>query len=65
MLFAGVDDLFLECLMLGAVGWVSGLVNAFPRENRLIWDLAAAGKWNEALRRCIAGTRRCCTSTRT
>ena len=23
-------------MMLGAVGWVSGLVNAFPRENRLI-----------------------------
>lgn len=49
VIFAGVDDLFLECLMLGAVGWVSGLVNAFPRENRLIWDLASAGKWKEAL----------------
>lgn len=49
VLFAGVDDLFLECLMLGAVGWVSGLVNAFPAENRLIWDLATAGKWQEAL----------------
>jgi len=48
VLFAGVDDLFLECLMLGASGWVSGLVNAFPHENRLIWDLAAAGKWQEA-----------------
>jgi 4-hydroxy-tetrahydrodipicolinate synthase len=49
VLFAGVDDLFLECLMLGAVGWVSGLVNAFPHENRMIWDLASAGKWKEAL----------------
>ena len=49
VIFAGVDDLFLECLMLGAVGWVSGLVNAFPAENRLIWDLTAAGKWKEAL----------------
>jgi len=48
VIFAGVDDLFLECLMLGAVGWVSGLVNAFPAENRLIWDSAAAGKWAEA-----------------
>jgi 1-pyrroline-4-hydroxy-2-carboxylate deaminase len=48
VLFAGVDDLFLECMMLGAVGWVSGLVNAFPHENKLIWDLASAGKWNEA-----------------
>jgi 1-pyrroline-4-hydroxy-2-carboxylate deaminase len=49
VIFAGVDDLFLECLMLGAVGWVSGLVNAFPAENRLIWDLATSGKWQEAL----------------
>jgi len=48
VIFAGVDDLFLECMMLGAVGWVSGLVNAFPRENRRIWDLACVGKWNEA-----------------
>ena len=49
VIFAGVDDLFLECLMLGAVGWVSGLVNAFPAENKLIWDLTAAGKWKEAI----------------
>lgn len=49
VIFAGVDDLFLECLMLGAVGWVSGLVNAFPKENKLIWDLTQSGKWKEAL----------------
>ena len=36
--------------MLGAVGWVSGLVNAFPAENRLLWDLATAGKYEEALK---------------
>lgn len=48
ILFAGVDDLVLESVMLGAQGWVSGLVNAFPRENRLLWDLAEAGKWEEA-----------------
>jgi 4-hydroxy-tetrahydrodipicolinate synthase len=39
----------LESILLGAVGWVSGLVNAFPAENRLLWDLALAGKWAEAL----------------
>ena len=49
VLFAGVDDLFLECVLLGAVGWVSGLVNAFPRENRLLWDHVQAGRWAEAL----------------
>lgn len=49
LLFSGVDDLVLESALLGAVGWVSGLVNAFPHENRLLWDLAMAGRWNEAL----------------
>jgi 4-hydroxy-tetrahydrodipicolinate synthase len=49
-LFCGVDDIVLECLMLGAQGWVSGLVNAFPAENRLLWDLAAAGRWEDAVK---------------
>jgi 4-hydroxy-tetrahydrodipicolinate synthase len=49
-LFCGVDDLVLESMILGIDGWVSGLVNAFPRENRLLWDLATAGKWDEARR---------------
>jgi 4-hydroxy-tetrahydrodipicolinate synthase len=44
----GVDDLVLESIVLGAVGWVSGLVNAFPAENRLLWDLAKAGRYDEA-----------------
>ena len=39
-----MDDLILESIVLGATGWVSGLVNAFPRENRLLWDLAAADR---------------------
>jgi 4-hydroxy-tetrahydrodipicolinate synthase len=50
LLFAGVDDLALESAMLGATGWVSGLVNAFPAENRLLWDLATAGRYEEALK---------------
>jgi 1-pyrroline-4-hydroxy-2-carboxylate deaminase len=49
LLFSGVDDLVLESVLLGSVGWVSGLVNAFPHENRLLWDLATAGKWDQAL----------------
>ncbi len=48
ILFCGVDDLVLESIVLGAEGWVSGLVNAFPRENRLLWDLAASGRFEEA-----------------
>jgi len=48
ILFCGVDDLLLESLLLGAHGWISGLVNAFPNENRALWDLATAGRWDEA-----------------
>lgn len=48
VLLGGVDDLALESIMLGASGWVSGLVNAFPEENRLLWDLAMEGRWQEA-----------------
>ena len=33
VLFAGLDDVALEGLYLGAQGWVSGLTNAFPRES--------------------------------
>ena len=47
--FSGVDDLVMECVMLGSQGWVSGLVNAFPRENRVLWDLLAAKRYDEAL----------------
>jgi 4-hydroxy-tetrahydrodipicolinate synthase len=49
LLFCGVDDLVLESVLLGAVGWVAGLVNAFPEENRRLWELASGGKYDEAL----------------
>jgi len=49
ILFSGVDDLVLESAMLGATGWVSGLVNAFPDENRVLWEHCVAGRWTEAL----------------
>ena len=48
LLFGGVDDLVLESILLGAQGWISGLVNAFPDENRALWDLAKAGQWELA-----------------
>jgi 1-pyrroline-4-hydroxy-2-carboxylate deaminase len=50
LLFNGVDDLVLESIVLGAVGWVAGLVNAFPEEARLLWNLATSGRHEEALR---------------
>jgi 4-hydroxy-tetrahydrodipicolinate synthase len=48
ILFCGVDDLVLESILLGAQGWISGLVNAFPEENRALWDLATSGQWEQA-----------------
>jgi len=44
----GVDNLGLEALLMGAVGWVAGLVVAFPRENVAIWNLVQAGRIDEA-----------------
>jgi len=49
-LFCGVDDLILESVLLGANGWVAGLVNAFPEENQILWDLATSGRYDEALK---------------
>lgn len=47
-IFSGVDDLALESLMMGADGWVAGLVVAFPKETVAIYKLARAGRWDEA-----------------
>jgi 1-pyrroline-4-hydroxy-2-carboxylate deaminase len=46
--FAGVDDLIMECVMLGATGWIAGIGLAVPEENQLIWNLMMSGKWEEA-----------------
>jgi 4-hydroxy-tetrahydrodipicolinate synthase len=51
ILFAGLDDIVLESVMLGAVGTVFGLVCAFPDETLRMWDLARRGEWEAA--RCI------------
>ncbi len=49
-ILCGVDTLALESLLMGAHGWVAGLVCAFPRETVAIYALARAGKIREALR---------------
>jgi 4-hydroxy-tetrahydrodipicolinate synthase len=47
-LFVGVDDLAVEAAAAGARGWIAGLVNAFPEESVELWNLAAAGRFDEA-----------------
>ena len=48
-IFIGVDDLAMESLLLGAVGWVAGLVCAFPRETVVLYELIKARRISEAL----------------
>ena len=48
VLFAGLDDVVVESVMLGAAGWVSGMSNAFPQEGETLFRLAKAGRYDEA-----------------
>jgi dihydrodipicolinate synthase/N-acetylneuraminate lyase len=47
-LLVGVDDLVLEAVQAGAVGWIAGLADALPAEAVRLFDLAAAGPITEA-----------------
>ena len=49
-LFAGLDDMIVEAVAVGADGWVAGLVNALPSESVTLVDLAKAGRIEEALK---------------
>lgn len=48
-ILVGVDDAIVEGVQAGAVGWIAGLVNAFPVESVTLYNLAVAGKIDEAL----------------
>lgn len=48
-ILCGVDTLALESILMGADGWVAGLVCAFPVETVAICNLAKAGRLNEAI----------------
>ncbi|MHA7058784.1 dihydrodipicolinate synthase family protein [Aquimarina sp. M1] len=48
-IFCGVDTLALESLLMGADGWVAGLVCAFPEETVAIYELHKAGRIKEAI----------------
>ncbi|MET2985970.1 dihydrodipicolinate synthase family protein [Aureibaculum conchae] len=48
-IMTGVDTLALESLVLGADGWVAGLVDAFPAETVAIYELVKAGRVQEAI----------------
>jgi 4-hydroxy-tetrahydrodipicolinate synthase len=48
-ILCGVDTLALESLLIGADGWVAGLVCAFPAETVAIYELSKAGRTQEAI----------------
>jgi 4-hydroxy-tetrahydrodipicolinate synthase len=47
-ILVGVDDVVVESVYAGAVGWIAGLVNAFPKESVKLFDLAMEGRRAEA-----------------
>ena len=49
VLFAGLDDVVLESIAVGAEGWVSGMSNIFPTEGETIFRMAKAGRFADAM----------------
>lgn len=49
VLFAGLDDVVVESVAMGAVGWVSGMSNAFPVEGETLFRLARQGRFAELM----------------
>jgi 1-pyrroline-4-hydroxy-2-carboxylate deaminase len=47
-ILCGVDTLAMEELLMGAKGWVAGLVCAFPVETMLVYNLVKSGRLDEA-----------------
>lgn len=47
-LLAGMDDMILESIPMGAVGWIAGLVNALPEESVRLFELGSTGRMDEA-----------------
>jgi dihydrodipicolinate synthase/N-acetylneuraminate lyase len=47
-ILVGVDDALVEAVAAGAIGWVAGLVNAFPAESVALYQYASEGRTAEA-----------------
>ena len=47
-ILCGVDDVIVEGIYAGAVGWIAGLANAFPKESVELVELAARGEKQKA-----------------
>ena len=47
-ILCGVDTIAMESILMGAKGWVAGLVDAFPEETVAIYTYCKAGEWEKA-----------------
>jgi 1-pyrroline-4-hydroxy-2-carboxylate deaminase len=47
-ILCGVDDLIVEAVYAGAVGWIAGLVNALPKESVELFECARNGEKDRA-----------------
>ena len=47
-ILCGVDTIAMECLLMGANGWVAGLVDAFPEETVALYTYCKVGEWEKA-----------------
>ena len=48
-IMSGVDDVALECMVVGGIGWVSGFANVYPRESVAIYDYLQDGRIDQAV----------------
>lgn len=48
-IFVGVDDVVVEGVLMGAVGWIAGLVNAMPQESVALFNYAMNGEREKAM----------------
>lgn len=49
-IFVGVDDAIVEGVVMGAVGWIAGLVNALPEESVALFNYAMERNREQAMR---------------
>lgn len=53
-ILCGCDDTFVESMLMGAVGWIAGFVNALPRKSVELYEACAAERWRDAVEGYLA-----------
>ncbi len=53
-ILCGCDDTFVESMLMGAVGWIAGFVNALPRKSVELYEACVAERWRDAVEGYLA-----------